>query len=83
MKLEPQDFDILKPFIKESIVTTLTELSKKEFEKKIFNIKQASGLLGKSRNWVSDRMKNGTFITTSDGEYISGKEINRYLGLNA
>lgn len=83
MKLESNDFDILKPFIKESIVTTLTELNKQEFEKKIYNYTQTAEIMGKSYNWVTDRIKDETLKATTDGKYITGKEINRYLGLNA
>lgn len=80
MKFETSDFEILKPIIKETIDSYFIEKEKKEFEMKIFNITQAAEIFGKAYNWVSDRMKDGTLKTTSDGKHISGKEINRFLG---
>lgn len=82
MKLEPQDYESLEPIIYKSLTRYFKEHENNEFEKKIFNITQAAEQLGKSYNWVSERMKDGTLKTTSDGMYISGKEINRYLGIS-
>ena len=79
MKLEAQDFEILKPIIKESIVETLTDLKNKEFEKKIHNITETAQIMGKSYNFVDGLIKKGLLKTTNDNKHVTGKEINRFL----
>ncbi len=82
MKLEPQDFEILKPIIEQSIIKTLTNLQEKEYERKIFNFTQAAKEIGKSYNFTRNLVNKGFLKTTIDNEHITGKQINEYLGEN-
>ncbi len=81
MKLEKKDFEFLPGLIYESIENYFDNKEKKGFEKKIFNISETAKEIGKSYNFVSSLMKKGYLKTTKDGKHISGKEINRYLGI--
>ena len=80
MKFEPKDFEAFKPMIEETIKSCFIEQKNKDFEKQVFTVTQVKKMLGKSYNWVKSKIKDGTLKTTSDGEHISGKELNRYLG---
>ncbi len=80
MKFEPKDFEIIEPIIKKTIDEYFIEKEKRDFEKQIFTVTQVKTMLGKSYNWVKSKIKDRTLKTTSDGEHISGKELNRYLG---
>lgn len=82
MRLEQKDLEMFAPIIERTLKKYFDEKEKNEFEKRIFNITQTKEILGKTYNWVVDRIKDETLKTTSDGKYISGKEINRYLGEN-
>jgi hypothetical protein len=80
MKFEPKDFEVFKPMIIETIKDCFNDQINQDFEKKLYSITQAQKILGMSYNWVSGKIKDGTLKTTSDGKYITGKELNRYLG---
>ena len=66
--------------ITESIEDYFKNRTNKEFEKKIFNIQQTAKELGKSYNFVTSLIKKDFLKTTKDGKFITGKEINNYLG---
>lgn len=82
MRLEPTDLEMFAPIIERTLKNYFDKKNKNDFEKKIFNITQTKEILGKTYNWVADRIKDGTLKTTIDGKHVTGKEINRYLGEN-
>ena len=80
MKFEPKDFEIIEPIIKKSLDEYFREKEKNDFEKKLYSISEIQKILGMSYNWVAGKIKDGTLKTTSDGKFVTGKEINSYLG---
>lgn len=82
MKLEKKDFDFLQPMINKGIETFFKNKENSEFENKIFNITETSKEIGKTYNFVVSLIKKGFLKTTKDGKFITGLEINNYLGLS-
>jgi len=80
MKLEEKDFEFLQPMINKGLETFFNRKEKKEFEKRIFNITETAKEIGKSYNFVVSLITKGFLKTTKDGKFITGKEINQYLG---
>jgi len=80
MKFEQKDFEFLPGMIQESIKNYFDKKEHKEFEKQTFNITETCKIINRSYNYVKDLITDGYLKTTSDGKFISGKEINRYLG---
>ena len=69
--------------IENAVRKVLTEKENKEFEKKLFNRKQASEMLNIHATTLTNKIIAGYLKTTADDKHITGLEINRFLGQQA
>ncbi len=81
MKLEEKDFEFLQPMINKGINEYFENKENKEFEKKTFNISETEKIINCSYNFVKKLIQDGYLKTTADGKFITGLEINKYLGI--
>jgi len=67
--------------IEKAVRKVLNEKENNEFEKQLFNRKQASEIFNIHPTTLTNKIDAGYIKTTPDGKFISGAEINRYLGI--
>jgi len=80
IELEQLDKEELAEIVKASVSEVLKMKAEDNFEKQTFNIKDAAKILKRSENYLRKIVTQGILKTTSDGKFITGKELNRYLG---
>jgi hypothetical protein len=80
IQIEQLDRSELVELVKQSVNEALREKERTDFEKQTFNIKEAAEIIKKSDTHVRRLIRDGLLRTTADGKFVSGRELNRYLG---
>jgi len=79
MKLEQTDLEVFRLMIKQTITDYFNKKENKEFEHRLFTIKEVIKMTHKSYGYIRGLIDKGTLKTTKDGKFISGKAINDFL----
>lgn len=80
LSVEQIDKSELIELVKQAVSEAYNQTKEKDFNRKTYNIKETAGILNRSENYIRKIISQGVLKTTSDGKFITGKEINRYLG---
>jgi len=76
----PIDLSDLAEVVRENVLLAMREFKASDFEKETFSIKDTSIKIKRSENYVRKLIAQGVIKTTIDGKFITGMEINSYLG---
>jgi hypothetical protein len=70
----------LESLIQNAVSQGVREAAEKEFESRIYSIKEVMEKTGKSYEYVKKKIRDGFLIPTADGKSVSGAELNKFLG---
>lgn len=80
LSVQQLDKSELVELVKRAVSEAYSQTREKDFDRKTFNIKETAKILNRSENYIRKIIQQGVLKTTSDGKFITGKEINKYLG---
>lgn len=80
LSVEQLDKFELIELVKQAVSEAYSQTKESDFDRKTYNIKETAKILNRSENYIRKIISQGVLKTTSDGKFITGKEINRYLG---
>lgn len=70
----------LEQLVMDSVFKAISKEKEDSFEKQTFNVKETAGILKRSEAYVRKMIGQGILKTTAEGKFVTGKEINKYLG---
>lgn len=80
ISVQELDKSELVELVKQAVSEAFNQTKEKDFIKKTFNVKETAKVLNRSENYIRKIIHLGVLKTTADGKFITGKEINKYLG---
>ncbi len=80
IQIEQINSSELMALVRTAVSEAYNNHQEKEFEKMTFNIKETAKKLKRSENFIRKLVNQEIIKTTADGKFITGKELNKYLG---